>query len=102
VVNCWRRDAWLWKVPNEGVIWPPQPAPSVCSWEARPRQASRLTDRRPSRAGALPEAVAAEGSTPGRPADARRTCAASVGLVWRSVVLWMLLLALLSLANLVG
>ena len=25
-----------------------------------------------------------------------------VGLVWRSVVLWMLLLALLSLANLVG
>ena len=25
-----------------------------------------------------------------------------VGLVWRSVVLWMLLLALLSLANLIG
>jgi adenosylcobinamide-phosphate synthase len=25
-----------------------------------------------------------------------------VGLIWRSVVLWMLLLALLSLANLIG
>jgi adenosylcobinamide-phosphate synthase len=43
----------------------------------------------------------AEGSTPGAvpvPGHLRSI----VGLVWRSVVLWMLLLALLTLANLVG
>jgi adenosylcobinamide-phosphate synthase len=50
---------------------------------------------------APPEAATAAGSTPG--ADPQIGHLASVvGLVWRSVVLWMLLLALLTLANLVG
>jgi adenosylcobinamide-phosphate synthase len=43
----------------------------------------------------------AEGSTPGLPPESGHL-RSIVGLVWRSVVLWMLLLALLSLANLVG
>jgi adenosylcobinamide-phosphate synthase len=51
--------------------------------------------------GMADEAVGAEGSTPGAlpQLDHLRSI---VGLVWRSVVLWMLLLALLSLANLIG
>ncbi len=54
------------------------------------------------------EAGAPPDSAGGRRLDARArrrssaTCAASSRLVWRSVVLWMLLLALLSLANLIG
>jgi adenosylcobinamide-phosphate synthase len=52
-------------------------------------------------AGVSPEAVIAEGSTPGMP-PVLGHLRSVVGLVWRSVVLWMLLLALLSLANLVG
>ncbi|MDB6000283.1 MAG: cobalamin biosynthesis protein CbiB, partial [Rhizobacter sp.] len=43
----------------------------------------------------------AEGSTPGAPPEFGHL-GSVVGLVWRSVVLWMLLVALLSLANLVG
>ena len=48
-----------------------------------------------------PDAVYAEGSTPGLP-PVLGHLRSVVGLVWRSVVLWMLLLAVLSLANLVG
>jgi len=45
--------------------------------------------------------VSAVGSTPGMP-PVLGHLRSVVGLVWRSVVLWMLLLALLSLANLIG
>ena len=51
--------------------------------------------------GAAAEDMAAEGSTPGAPAVPGHL-RSIVGLVWRSMVLWMLLLALLSLANLIG
>ncbi|HPO18264.1 MAG TPA: cobalamin biosynthesis protein CbiB, partial [Rubrivivax sp.] len=43
----------------------------------------------------------AEGSTAGMPLRSAHLQSV-VGLVWRSVVLWMLLLALLTLANIVG
>ena len=52
-------------------------------------------------AGALPGSAAAEGSTPGEIPQLAHLRSV-VALVWRSVVLWMLLLALLSLANLIG
>ena len=42
-----------------------------------------------------------QGSTGGVPAQSGHLYSV-VGLVWRSVVLWMLLVALLSLANVVG
>ena len=53
--------------------------------------------------GGLPDAdpVAAVGSTPSREAEVGHLRSV-VGLVWRSVVLWMVLLALLTLARLLG
>jgi adenosylcobinamide-phosphate synthase len=52
-------------------------------------------------AGGPPESADAEGSTSGVPPQLGHL-RSIVALVWRSVVLWMLLLALLSLANLIG
>ena len=52
-------------------------------------------------AGPTEEDAAAEGSTGGDPPPLGHLRSV-VGLVWRSVVLWMLLVALLTLANLVG
>ena len=100
-VNCWRRDAGLWKHPNEGIILAAaagalgirlggSAAPGVTP------DRSKTFDR-----GAAAGQMEAEGSTPGIdpvPGHLRSV----VGLVWRSVVLWMLLLAVLSLANLTG
>ena len=51
--------------------------------------------------GTEPGASDAEGSTLGVPPQTGHL-QSMVGLVWRSVVLWMLLLALLTLANIVG
>ena len=52
-------------------------------------------------AGAEQGVNAAEGSTPGEAPQASHLLSV-VRLVWRSVVLWMLLLALLTLAKLIG
>jgi len=100
-VNCWRRDAGLWKHPNEGIILAAaagavgvrlggSAAPGVTP------DRSKTFDR-----GAASDEMDAEGSTPGA-WPVLGHLRSVVGLVWRSVVLWMLLLALLSLANLVG
>jgi adenosylcobinamide-phosphate synthase len=51
--------------------------------------------------GAAAETIAAQGSTPGL-APQLGHLQSLVGLVWRSMVLWMLLVALLSLANVSG
>ncbi|MEO7335697.1 MAG: CobD/CbiB family protein [Caldimonas sp.] len=100
-INCWRRDAWLWRIPNEGVIL--AAAAGAVGMQLGGAAAPGVTPDRSQtfEAGALPEAMAAEGSTPGVP-PVPAHLRSVVGLVWRSVVLWMLLLALLSLANLVG
>jgi adenosylcobinamide-phosphate synthase len=100
-VNCWRRDAWLWKHPNEGVIL--AAAAGAVGVQLGGAAAPGVTPDRSQtfEAGAPPEAIAAEGSTGGVP-PVMGHLRSVVGLVWRSVVLWMLLLALLSLANLVG
>ncbi|HEY2927138.1 CobD/CbiB family protein [Piscinibacter sp.] len=100
-VNCWRRDAGLWKHANEGIILAAaagavgvglggSAAPGVTP------DRSKTFDR-----GAAFDEMEAEGSTPGA-APVLGHLRSIVGLVWRSVVLWMLLLALLSLANLIG
>ena len=100
-VNCWRRDAGLWKHPNEGIILAAaagavgvrlggSAAPGVTP------DRSKTFDR-----GTSPEEMEAVGSTPGE-VPTLGHLRSIVGLVWRSVVLWMLLLALLSLANLIG
>ena len=101
-IDCWRRDAGLWKHANEGVILAAAAgavgvqlgggaAPGVT-----PDRSQDLRGRR-----ARPTSAAAEGSTPGMPPQLGHLRSV-VGLVWRSVVLWMLLLALLTLANLIG
>ena len=88
--------------PNEGTIWSAaagalgvrlggQVAPTVDGPDVS-RTLSRGEDA---------EVIEAEGSTAG--AEPQMAHLRSVvGLIWRSVVLWMLLLALLSLANLIG
>jgi adenosylcobinamide-phosphate synthase len=100
-VNGWRRDAGLWLHANEGIIL--AAAAGALGIRLGGSAAPGITPDRSKTfdAGAPPEADEALGSTPGVPAEAGHLRSV-VGLVWRSVVLWMLLLALLSLANLAG
>ena len=100
-VNCWRRDSALWKHDNEGVIL--AAAAGAVGVRLGGGSAPGPTPDRAKtfEAGALPELAAAAGSTPGAVPQLGHLRSV-VGLVWRSVVLWMLLLALLSLANLIG
>jgi len=100
-VTCWRRDAGLWKHPNEGIII--AAAAGAVGVQLGGNAAPGVTPDRSKtfEAGAEPDAMSAEGSTTGVPPELGHLRSV-VGLVWRSVVLWMLLLALLSLANLVG
>jgi adenosylcobinamide-phosphate synthase len=100
-VTCWRRDAGLWKHPNEGIIL--AAAAGAVGVQLGGSAAPGVTPDRSQTfdAGAAADATGAEGSTPGLPPELGHL-RSIVGLVWRSVVLWMLLLALLSLANLVG
>ena len=100
-ITCWRRDAGLWRYPNEGIIL--AAAAGAVGVQLGGSAAPGVTPDRSKtfEAGASPDAVGAEGSTPGLPPELGHL-RSIVGLVWRSVVLWMLLLALLSLANLVG
>jgi adenosylcobinamide-phosphate synthase len=100
-VNCWRRDASLWKYDNEGVIL--AAAAGAVGVSLGGGSAPGLTPDRAKTftAGAPPESADASGSTPGATPQLGHLRSV-VGLVWRSVVLWMLLLALLWLAHLIG
>jgi len=100
-VNCWRRDAGLWKHRNEGIIL--AAAAGALGIRLGGSAAPGVTPDRSKtfERGGAPADMEAEGSTPGiEPVIGHLRSV--VGLVWRSVVLWMLLLALLSLANLIG
>jgi adenosylcobinamide-phosphate synthase len=94
-VNGWRRDASLWLHPNEGVIL--AAAAGAVGVQLGGAAAPGVTpDRSKSfSAGSAPDATAADPPT-------LASLQSIVRLVWRSVVLWMLLLALLKLANLIG
>jgi adenosylcobinamide-phosphate synthase len=100
-ITCWRRDAGLWRHPNEGIIL--AAAAGAVGIQLGGSAAPGVTPDRSKTfdAGVAPETAGAEGSTPGMP-PVPGHLRSIVGLVWRSVVLWMLLLSLLSLANLVG
>lgn len=100
-VNCWRRDATLWQHPNEGAIL--AAAAGAVGVQLGGETAPGVTPDRSKTfdLGAASQDLASLGSTPGAlvmPDHLRSV----VGLVWRSMVLWMLMLALLSLANLIG
>ncbi|TXI25932.1 MAG: CobD/CbiB family protein [Roseateles sp.] len=100
-VNGWRRDAKLWLHPNEGIIL--ASAAGAVGLQLGGAAAPGVTPDRSKTFdfGSEPEATGAAGSTAGVPPQLGHLQSV-VGLVWRSVVLWMLLLALLTLANLVG
>ena len=100
-VSAWRRDATLWAHNNEGVIL--ASAAGAVGVQLGGRAAPGVTPDRSKtfESGGDMDATRAEGSTGGVPPQLGHLQSV-VGLVWRSVVLWMLLLALLTFANLVG
>jgi adenosylcobinamide-phosphate synthase len=97
-INSWRRDAPLWKHANEGIILA-SAAGAVGVQLGGSAPAGVTPDRvRTLTDGDVADVAAAEGSTAGMPAQTGHLMS-MVALVWRSVILWMLLLALLSLAR---
>ncbi|MFZ2989026.1 cobalamin biosynthesis protein, partial [Ideonella sp.] len=100
-VAGWRRDAELWRRANEGIIL--SAAAGAVGVQLGGATAPGVTPDRAAgfSAGADDDSVEATGSTPGLPPQLGHL-GSVVGLVWRSVVLWMLMLALLKLANLLG
>lgn len=100
-VGGWRRDADLWQHANEGVIL--AAAAGAVGVQLGGSAAPGVTPDRSKTftAGADAMAMGAEGSTAGVPLQPGHLQSV-VGLVWRSVVLWMLLVALLTLANVLG
>ena len=99
-VNGWRRDAELWRHPNEGIIL--AAAAGAVGVQLGGSAAPGVTPDRSKTfdSGAFPGLEAAGATSGDVPQQAHLR--SIVGLVWRSMVLWMLLLALLSLANLIG
>jgi adenosylcobinamide-phosphate synthase len=97
-VNGWRRDAALWLHDNEGIIL--AAAAGAVGVQLGGHAAPGVTPDRSKTftGGADPDATGAAGSTAGMTPRLGHLHSI-VGLVWRSVVLWMLLVALLTLAN---
>jgi adenosylcobinamide-phosphate synthase len=100
-VTGWRRDATLWRHDNEGIIL--AAAAGALNVRLGGGAAPGITPDRSKtfESGAEAEAIGAQGTTQGLPPQPGHL-QSLVGLVWRSVVLWMLLVALLSLANVLG
>jgi adenosylcobinamide-phosphate synthase len=100
-VAAWRRDATLWLHPNEGIIL--AAAAGAVGVQLGGAAAPGVTPDRSKRfaGGGDADIAASEGATAGLPATATHLQSV-VRLVWRSVVLWMMLLALLTLANVLG
>lgn len=97
-VAGWRRDAGLWRQPNEGIIL--ASAAGAVGVRLGGETAAAATEA-PLACAEGAESTFATGSTPGA-APQLQHLQSFVGLVWRSVVLWLLLVALLTLANVVG
>ena len=97
----WRRDATLWQHGNEGVIL--AAAAGALGVQLGGAAAPGVTpDRSKTFSAGVESGMAdAQGSTAGVAAQPGHLHSV-VGLVWRSVVLWMLLVALLTLANVLG
>ncbi|HSU23029.1 CobD/CbiB family protein [Comamonadaceae bacterium OTU4NAUVB1] len=103
-IDCWRNDARRFPELNDGVIL------AATSGAVNVRLGGGILASGPS-IDQLPRAQAGDtvpalsptqsGSTPGREPDLTHLRSV-VGLVWRSVVMWMVLLALLTLARLLG
>jgi adenosylcobinamide-phosphate synthase len=98
-VNAWRRDAGLWSDPNEGVILATAAGAIAVELAVPPVMSSPPSDE----VAELAAGEGHEGIPSGRLAPLQLAHLQQlIGLVWRSVVFWMLLLALLTLSNIVG
>jgi adenosylcobinamide-phosphate synthase len=100
-VNGWRRDAELWPHHNEGIILAAAAGALGVQLGGHAAPAVSPDRSKTFTRGAGGEAAGAAGSTPGVPLQLGHLQNV-IALVWRSVVLWLLLLALLTLANLLG
>ena len=100
-VNGWRRDATLWRQPNEGIILASAAGALGVQLGGRAAPGVRPDRSRSFASGAEFGDASTDAATPGVPTQVGHLQSV-VALVWRSVVLWMLLVALLSLANIVG
>jgi len=100
-IEAWRRHAALWVQPNEGVLLASAAGAVGVRLGGRAAPAAGEDVSRTLTEGDAPDVASAAGST-GGVAPQMDHLRHVVALIWRSVVLWMLLLALLSLANLVG
>jgi len=100
-IAAWRRDAVLWAYANEGIIL--AAAAGALGIQLGGAAAPGVTPDRSKTfvSGLEADRAGAAGITPGMPPQLGHLQSV-VALVWRSVVLWMLLLALLTLANVVG
>lgn len=100
-VAGWRRDAALWRHANEGIIL--AAAAGAVGMQLGGTAAPGVTPDRSKTfaSGVEADHASADGSTPGMPPQLGHLQSV-VGLVWRSVLLWLLLLALLSVAALVA
>jgi len=100
-VAAWRRHASLWQHANEGVIL--AAAAGALGVQLGGAAAPGVTPDRGKTFSAGGEAgiASAQGSTEGQPVQLAHLHSV-VGLVWRSVLLWMVLVLLLTFANLLG
>jgi adenosylcobinamide-phosphate synthase len=97
-INSWRRDSRLWKDQNEGIILA-SAAGAVGVQLGGSVMGVQPTDRPRGFTQTDPGDLAmAEGSTAGA-APQTAHLVSMVALIWRSVILWMLLLALMTLAS---
>jgi adenosylcobinamide-phosphate synthase len=103
-IDCWRNDARRFPNSNDGVILAATSGAVNVRLGGGALSVMPITDPLPRAqagdsfvAGAEPDS----GSTPGREPESAHLRSV-VGLVWRSVVMWMVLLALLTLARLLG
>lgn len=101
-IDCWRNHAQRFPNDNDGVILAATSgAVNVRLGGEALKPVFAPNSSQPMQAGAMGEAMPGTESTPGREAEVAHL-RSIVGLVWRSVVLWMVLLALLTLARLLG
>jgi adenosylcobinamide-phosphate synthase len=101
-IDGWKRDAGLWKHANEGIILAAAAgAVGVQLGGATPPGVTPDRSKTFSSGEAASASESAGSTTQGMPPQLGHL-GIVVGLVWRSVVLWMLLVALLKLANLLS
>jgi adenosylcobinamide-phosphate synthase len=100
-IDCWRNYAQRFPNDNDGVVLAATSGAVNVRLGGEALKSTFSANSSQSFRATAGEAMADTESTPGREAEIGHL-AQIVGLVWRSVVLWMVLLALLTLAHLLG